>query len=170
MNPNALTLEIETPGAPDGAEALMDAVARAAMGLEGLTGASVSARLVDDGTIRRINRETRGIDQETDVLSFPTVAYPEGKTAGSCLKLVKREYDPSTGRCFLGDMVISLPRAEAQAEAYGHSLSREIGYLTAHAVLHLMGYDHVTGDGTRVMRSLEEQALSMLALSREGQP
>ena len=166
MSQNALTLEIETPGAPEGIKDLLEAVARAAMGLEGLMGAEVAARLVDDEAIRAINREHRGIDRATDVLSFPTVSYREGRTAGSSLKLVRREYNPSTGLCFLGDLVISLPRAAEQAAAYGHSLERELGYLTAHGVFHLMGYDHEDEDGQRMMRAMEEQALSMLALAR----
>jgi probable rRNA maturation factor len=166
MSQNALTLEIETIGAPEGIQELLEAVARAAMGLEGLMGAQVAARLVDDEAIQRINMEHRAIDRATDVLSFPTIQYPEGRTAGSCLKLVKREYDPSSGLCFLGDLVISLPRAMDQAISYSHSLDRELGYLTAHGVFHLMGYDHETEDGQRVMRALEEQALSMLALVR----
>ena len=166
MSQNALTLEIDAPGAPKGIKELLEAVARAAMGLEGLMGAEVAARLVDDEAIRSINREHRGIDRATDVLSFPTVSYREGRTAGSSLKLVRREYNPSTGLCFLGDLVISLPRAAEQAAAYGHSLDRELGYLTAHGVFHLMGYDHENEDGQRVMRALEEQALAMLALTR----
>jgi probable rRNA maturation factor len=166
MNQNALTLEIDAPGAPEDTKELLEAVARAAMGLEGLMGAEVAARLVDDEAIREINREHRGVDRKTDVLSFPTISYREGRTAGSSLKLVRREYNPSTGLCFLGDLVISLPRAAEQAAAYGHSLQRELGYLTAHGVFHLMGYDHETEDGQRVMRALEEQALSMLALAR----
>ena len=166
MSQNALTLEIDAPGAPEGIKDLLEAVARAAMGLEGLMGAEVAARLVDDEAIRAINREHRGIDRATDVLSFPTVSYREGRTAGSSLKLVRREYNPSTGLCFLGDLVISLPRAAEQAAAYGHSLDRELGYLTAHGVFHLMGYDHENEDGQRVMRALEEQALALLALAR----
>lgn len=166
MSQNALTLEIDAPGAPEGIKDLLEAVARAAMGLEGLMGAEVAARLVDDQAIREINLQHRGIDRATDVLSFPTVSYREGRTAGSSLKLVRREYNPNTGLCFLGDLVISLPRAAEQAAAYGHSLDRELGYLTAHGVFHLMGYDHEAEDGQRVMRALEEQALSMLALVR----
>ena len=166
MNQNALTLEIDAPGAPDGIAGLLEAVARAAMELEGLMGAEVATRLVDDETIRAINLTHRGIDRATDVLSFPTICYREGRTAGSSLKLVRREYNPSTGLCFLGDLVVSLPRAAEQAAAYGHSLERELGYLTAHGVFHLMGYDHETEDGQRVMRALEEQTLAMLALAR----
>lgn len=166
MSQNALTLEIDAPGAPEGIHELLEAVARAAMGLEGLMGAEVAARLVDDTAIQAINRDHRGIDRATDVLSFPTISYREGKTAGSSLKLVRREYNPNTGLCFLGDLVISLPRAAEQAASFGHSLQRELGYLTAHGVFHLMGYDHVTEDGQRVMRALEEQALAMLMLMR----
>lgn len=166
MSQNALTLETETPGAPEGIRELLEAVARAAMGLEGLMGAEVDLRLVDDEAIRKLNLDHRGIDRATDVLSFPAISYPSGKTAGRCLKLVKREYDPTTGLAFLGDLVISLPRAREQAQEFGHSLERELGYLTAHGVFHLMGYDHETEDGQRVMRALEEQTLSMLALVR----
>ena len=166
MNPNALTLEIETPGAPEGIEHLMEVVACAALQLEGVTAAEVAARLVDDEAIHQINRETRGVDRATDVLSFPTISYPAGKTARDCPKRLKREYNPATGRCFLGDLVLSMPRAADQALAYGHSLSREIGFLTAHGVLHLMGYDHETEDGTKKMRMLEEQTLASLSLLR----
>lgn len=170
MNRSALTLEIETPGAPEDALSLMEAVARAAMAAEGVNGAFVAARLVDDEAIREINRSQRGIDRATDVLSFPVISYPAGKTAGKCPKRVKREYDPSCGLSFLGDLVISLPTARAQAAEYGHSLSRELGFLTAHGVCHLMGYDHEDELGRRAMREIEEKALSMTALSREGNP
>ena len=166
MNPNALTLEIETPGAPEGIEYLMESVARAVMTLEGVQNAEVAARLVDDEVIHQINRETRAVDRATDVLSFPTVTYPAGKTARDCPKRLRREYDPATGRCFLGDLVLSLPRAAEQAIAYGHSLSREIGFLTAHGVLHLCGYDHETEDGANAMRKIEEAALESLSLLR----
>ncbi len=166
MSQNALTLEIETPGAPEGIQMLMESVARAAMTLEGVQNAEVAARLVDDDTIHRINLKTRGVDRATDVLSFPTVSYPAGKTAKDCPKRVKREYDPATGRSFLGDLVVSLPRAAEQAESYGHSLEREIGFLTAHGVLHLCGYDHETEDDAKTMRSLEEKVLTSLALLR----
>lgn len=170
MNQNALTLEIEIPGAPEDAFKLMEAVARAAMEIEGVSGAYVAARLVDDDAIREINRAQRGIDRATDVLSFPTIEYPAGKTAGKCPKRVRREYDPSCGLSFLGDLVISLPTARAQAAEYGHSLARELGFLTAHGVCHLMGYDHEDEEGRRAMREIEEKALAMAALSREGNP
>jgi probable rRNA maturation factor len=125
-----------------------------------------AARLVDDDSTHRINLKRGGVDRATDVLSFPTVSYPAGKTAKDCPKRVKREYDPATGRSFLGDLVVSLPRAAEQAESYGHSLEREIGFLTAHGVLHLCGYDHETEDDAKTMRSLEEKVLTSLALLR----
>jgi probable rRNA maturation factor len=164
--PSQLTLEIETRGVPQGAEALMAAVARSVLEAEGVSGVQVAARLVDDAAMRAINREQRGIDRTTDVLSFPAVAYPAGKTAGHCPRRILREYDPATGLCFLGDLVVSLPRAQAQAASYGHSVFREIGYLTAHGVLHLMGYDHVTQADAEAMRAREERALRGLSLSR----
>jgi len=118
--------------------------------------AEVSVRFVDDEEIRRLNREYRGKDSETDVLSFPLGT--EG-TYGA---------DPRTGRLMLGDIVISIPRAMEQAELYAHSLQREIGYLTVHSMLHLLGYDHV-GEGLEQvrMREKEEHVLMHMGLKRD---
>ena len=123
---------------------------------------SVSVRLCSDETIERINTECRGVAKSTDVLSFPTVSYPAGSTAGSCEKLLKREYDDETGCCFLGDIVISVPHLFAQAEAYGHSAEREASYLLVHGICHLMGYDHMNEDEKARMRALEEKSLACI--------
>ena len=85
--------------------------------------------------MQEINREQRGIDRPTDVLSFPMEEDP-----------FNGEEDPETGAVFLGSMVLCLPKAESQAEEYGHSLEREIAFLTVHSVLHLLGYDHELGE------------------------
>jgi probable rRNA maturation factor len=119
-------------------------VAGACFEAEGIEGAGFGIRIVDGAAIRILNRDMRGVDQETDVLSFPTVDYPGGKTARDCPRRLKREYDPYPGYVNLGDCAINLDRASAQAAEYGHSLKRELSYLTAHSAFHLMGYDHMS--------------------------
>ena len=121
---------------------------------------SVTVRLCDDDAIERINSEYRGIRKSTDVLSFPTVSYPSGSTAGQCENLLKREFDDETGCCFLGDIVISVPHLYVQAEEYGHSAEREALYLLVHGICHLMGYDHIVDEDQKKMRAMEEKILS----------
>ncbi len=119
--------------------------------------AEVSVTIVDNAKIKELNAKYRNIDKETDVLSFPLGA--EG------------QYDINlgTGDAELGDIVISLEKAMEQAERYGHSLDREVGYLTVHSMLHLLGYDHEAGGLELVrMREKEELALANLGLRRDG--
>jgi len=119
--------------------------------------AEVSVRIVDDEQIHELNKQYRNKDQATDVLSFPLGV--EGK------------YDVNldTGEVELGDIVLSLERAMEQADRYGHSLDREVGYLTVHSMLHLLGYDHENGGLELVrMREKEEKALTELGLARNG--
>ena len=126
-----------------GLTTLMQTAADCAVLTEGVAQpCAVSVRLCDDEAIHAINREYRQVDRATDVLSFPSTDCTPEKTLGSCEKKLLRERD-ETGRCFLGDIIISLPRAKEQAQEYGHSLKRELAYLTAHALFHLMGYDHM---------------------------
>ena len=162
-----LEITVETQGLPAGAEALMERVAQAVVRAEGLEGVCAAVRIVDDETIWRLNRETRGVDRPTDVLSYPTVNYRRG-TAKDNLALIRREYDPDAHACCLGDVVISLDRAKAQALEYGHALARELGFLTAHAMLHLCGYDHMTDDDRRAMREKEDYVMNEVNLPREG--
>lgn len=128
--------------------------------------AMVHVLLTDDFEIQEINREQRGVDAATDVLSFPTVAYPQAGKAGSCERLLRRETDPEEGCCFLGDIVISVEHATAQAAEYGHSLLRELCYLFVHAVFHLLGYDHMEEEERREMRAMEEKALNRSGIAR----
>ena len=121
---------------------------------------SVTVRLCGDDDIREINERYRGIDRSTDVLSFPAVSYPAGKTAGSCPGLLRAEYDDESCSCFLGDIVIAVPHVFAQAEEYGHPPLREACYLLVHGLCHLMGYDHMNDEDKRKMRLLEERILS----------
>ena len=97
--------------------------------------------------IQELNAEYRNIDKETDVLSFPMLEFPEDEDMLT--------YETGIP-VMLGDIVISTTRAAEQAEAYGHSLEREICYLSVHSVLHLLGYDHMEEDEKRVMRAREK--------------
>lgn len=128
---------------------------------------AVFVRIVDDAEIREVNREQREKDAATDVLSFPTVNYPAGKTAKDCPRLLRREYDPEMGACVIGDILISMDHVRAQAAEYGHSERRETGYLLTHGLFHLMGYDHMTDSDKPVMRAMEEKALASIGLTRE---
>ena len=142
---------------PDGTRALIRAAVAATLTEESFARpAEVSVTLVDDGRIRELNREFRQIDRATDVLSFPL---GEGGVY---------DEDPATGLAQLGDAVLSLEHAVAQAAEYGHSVRREVGYLTVHSVLHLLGYDHV-GDPAEAadMRAREEAVMAALRLPRE---
>ncbi|MBP3645973.1 MAG: cytidine deaminase [Clostridia bacterium] len=145
-----------------------DLVASCCEAAEGVTQPlAVHVVITDDEDIRTVNAEYRGIDRSTDVLSFPTVNYPEGKTARDCEKRLRREYDPELGGCMIGDILISYEHAQAQAAEYGHSVRRELCYLFAHGLFHLMGYDHMEPDEQKEMRSMEEKALHMAGISRE---
>ena len=163
-----LQWDIPVPEGMEGLEKLLGRVAEACFETEGVRDVGFCVTIVDDEQIRALNLDMRGIDSPTDVLSFPTVAYLRGKTARDCPRRVSREYDPAMGCANLGDCVINLGRARAQAEEYGHSLQRELGYLTAHSAFHLMGYDHMNEEERTVMRNMEERALSAASLTREG--
>lgn len=163
-----LEFEDERGLLPEEARALMQRCADAAERAEGVTAPlSVFIEIVGDEEIQAINRAQRGKDMATDVLSFPTVNYPAGRTAGACQALLRREYDPETGACALGDIVISMDHVRAQAKEYGHSERRESGYLLTHGLFHLMGYDHMTDTDKPVMRAMEEKALASIGLTRE---
>lgn len=149
-----------------GAEETLLRVADSCLRAEGITlPAYAQVRITGDEEIRTVNRDMRSIDRATDVLSFPSVACAPDRTLGARQEKLKREMD-ETGRCFLGDIVISLERAREQAEEYGHGLNRELSYLTAHALFHLMGYDHMTDQDKERMRTMEEKALHDAGVSR----
>ncbi len=123
---------------------------------EFLESAEVEVTFVDDKEIHELNREFRNIDRSTDVLSFPL-----GENG-------VYDTNPATNAKMLGDVVISLEHAVAQAEEYGHTLQREVAFLTVHSMLHLLGYDHVNGGiEAETMREKEEEVLVKMGLSRE---
>ena len=125
----------------------------------------INVLVTDDAGIQVINRESRNLDKPTDVLSFPMFQLE----AGNPPREWEEYQDPATGLVPLGDMCISLERAVAQAEEFGHSTRREVGYLTIHSMLHLLGYDHLDeGPQKRQMRVREEAiAASIPGMSRE---
>ena len=116
----------------------------------------VSVSVVDGAEIQTINRQFRGIDRVTDVLSFPQLTFAEGEIPG------KNE----NGEIVLGDIILCLQRAKEQAAEYGHSLKREIAFLTAHSMLHLLGYDHMTPQEEKVMFQKQEEILEKAGIPR----
>ena len=143
---------------PTGVRMLVRRCCHAVLVQENFEGsAEISVTFVDDARIQELNKQHRNIDKATDVLSFPLVE--------------NGVYDinPETGAKMLGDIVISMERAVAQAEEYGHPLQREVAFLTVHSMLHLLGYDHVNGGLEAVhMREKEEAVLTQLGLKRNG--
>ena len=164
-----LLWQIDTEVAPSWLS-LMQTAADCALYTEGVTReCAVSIRLCDDEVIHEINREFRDVDRATDVLSFPTVNYPFGVTAGQADKYLRLEYDDELNACMLGDLILSVPHVLAQAEEYGHSPERECAYLLVHGLCHLMGYDHIEDDDKRRMRAMEEKILTAIGQTREGE-
>ena len=128
----------------------------------------VYVTLTDDREIREINRDKRGIDRSTDVLSFPTVNYPAGITAARAERLIRQEYSGDDRAYILGEIFISHEHVRAQAAAYRHSVDRELCYLLAHGMFHCFGYDHQTPDEQKEMRAMEEKALELAGITRDG--
>lgn len=114
--------------------------------------------LTDNETIHKTNLEYRQIDRATDVLSFPMVDFP-APADYSVLEDDDSCFDPESGELLLGDIMISIPKAVEQAEAYGHSVKREYAFLVAHSMLHLLGYDHMVDEERIVMEQKQEKAL-----------
>ena len=156
-----IILEAEVE-APDTVEPLLRRVISAALEAEGLDlPCEINVLLTDDEGIHQVNLDMRGVDRPTDVLSFPMFDLSPGEKPG------EEHEDPDTGLVPLGDMCISLERAAAQAEEYGHSVERELSYLAVHSVLHLLGYDHMDeGPMKAQMRRREEHILEGLGIRR----
>ena len=132
----------------------------------------VGVTLVTDADMQQMNREHRGIDAPTDVLSFALdddapgdVAIASGDVASG--DIATGHVTPANLPHLVGDIIISVERAEAQSEEYGHSLQREIGFLLIHGLLHLYGYDHIDEQDRIAMRAEEERILAVLGLGRD---
>lgn len=141
---------------PNQTETVTTVLAKAAELLDIPPEAEVSVVFADDAYIRELNRDYRGIDKATDVLSFALEEGDEPAVAGGPDEIL------------LGDIVISLETAARQAAEFGHSLERELAYLTVHGMLHLIGHDHMDDDEKAVMRRREEEILATLGIGREG--
>ena len=152
---------------PEGARELMETVAEECLRQEGVGGLCACLTVVNGEEIRALNARMRDTDRETDVLSFPEIKYPYPKTARDVPERLKRAYDPAVGQSFIGDIVLNISRAEEQAAEYVHSAARETGYLTAHAMFHLLGYDHMTEADKPRMREMEKKTMKALKLYRE---
>ena len=128
---------------------------------------TVEVTFTDDTEIHRLNLEHRNIDAATDVLSFPMLEY---ETPGDFSFLEEEgvdAFDPETGELLLGDIVISLDHAKEQAEEYGHSIGREVAFLTAHSMLHLFGYDHMEEEERIAMEKMQEEILQRKGYTRD---
>ncbi len=123
--------------------------------------------LTDNEGIHNFNKDYRGVDKETDVLSFPNLNFrKEGQ-----FDIAEEEeadcFDPDTGELILGDIIISVDKVKEQAENYGHSLKREFAFLVAHSMYHLCGYDHMQQDEAAVMEKKQEAVLEALGITRD---
>ncbi len=126
----------------------------------GSVSCQVSVTVTDNEKIKEINSLYRQIDRETDVLSFPIIEFsPDGEAL-----ITEGDYDGDT--LLLGDIMLSLEKAKEQSEEYGHSLIREVGFLSLHSTLHLMGFDHIKEEDGVIMRKLEKEIAEKMDLRR----
>ena len=143
-------------------------VSKFALKEEGVTEEyQISLLFVDNEEIRQINKETRNIDRETDVLSFSMLDFENGKVYKDMY--IGFEFDETykdANELVLGDMVLSLEKAKEQSIEFGHSYEREVCYLVIHSILHLLGYDHMIEEDKVKMRSREEDILKKFNIER----
>ena len=153
-----ITNQQKTVKIPSGLRLMLRRCCTAVLRMEQFEGdAEVNITFVDDGQIHAMNKQFRNKDSATDVLSFPL-----GENG-------VWDINPDTGCKELGDIVLSVEHAVAQAREFGHTFQREMGYLTVHSMLHLLGYDHVNGGLEKtIMREKEEEALGRLGLTRDN--
>lgn len=149
-----ITNEPETLAVPDGLEDAVKLAARKVAELYDLGDTEVSVTLTDDAHIHELNKNYRGVDRPTDVLSFALTESDEPEVEGG----------PETE--ILGDLVLSVERVAAQAEEYGHSLRREAAFLTVHGMLHLLGYDHIEDEDREEMEREQRVVMAALGISR----
>ncbi|MDF2539433.1 MAG: ybeY [Herbinix sp.] len=126
----------------------------------------VNILLTNNTEIQEINKEFRNIDAPTDVLSFPAIEYDTPSDFSDLETSCMDSFHPETGELLLGDIVISVERAVLQAEEYGHSVEREIAFLTAHSMFHLFGYDHMEEQDRILMEEKQNAVLTLLQILR----
>lgn len=149
-------------------EELVAEVANKALETEGCNiEVEVNVLITDDDGIKEYNRQFRGMDKSTDVLSFPNLDFEEK----SCFLIPENKLadyrNPESGNIILGDIILSKDRILNQAQEYGHSLRREFAFLVAHSILHLCGYDHMTSEEAAEMEQKQEAVLSSLGITRD---
>ncbi len=127
--------------------------------------AEVSLLLVTAGDIQEINREHRGIDAPTDVLSFPLISYPSPGEFGE-VETDEDNFNPDTGEALLGDIVLCIDKVKEQARNFGHSEKREYAFLILHSILHLLGYDHITQQESELMEDKQNKILGQMGILR----
>lgn len=162
-NKNLITIESDLEELQDEElYAMLRETVSTALALEGVEiPCEVNILLTDDEGIQEVNEQMRGVDLPTDVLSFPMFELSPGE------KPTQDDVDPGSVTVPLGDMCISVERAQAQAAEFGHCFAREINYLAVHSVLHLLGYDHLDeGEMKAQMREREEKIMKALDLER----
>ena len=148
-------------------EALAGEVVRAALEEAGCPfEAQVNVLITDNEGIRELNSQFRGIDEPTDVLSFPLQEYPAPADFSGLNKRDPDAFDQESGELLLGDIVLNAERAAEQAEAYGHSLKREYAFLIAHSMLHLTGFDHMEDTGREEMEERQRRVMEKLGIGR----
>lgn len=128
--------------------------------------AEVNLTLTDNAGIREYNRKYRKIDRETDVLSFPMLAYESPGDFAFLREEREEDFNPDTGEVLLGDIIISVDKVREQAEKYGHSLKREFAFLIVHSMLHLFGYDHMSEEEAKIMEKKQRLILEVLDIRR----
>ena len=129
--------------------------------------AFVSITLVSEEEIRDINREQRGIDSATDVLSFPMIDWKKPvdyEKLDEALDI----YEPDSGEVVLGDVILCVPRVISQAKEYGHSIKREFAFLICHSMLHLLGYDHMEESDRILMEEHQNKIMNFINITREA--
>lgn len=128
---------------------------------------TLNVLLTDNNGIHEFNKEYRGIDRETDVLSFPNLEFDKSGVFEIEEDKEADYFDPDTGELILGDIIISVDKVIEQAESYGHSTKREFAFLVAHSMLHLCGYDHMEEQEAKVMEEKQEMILTQLGITRD---
>lgn len=125
----------------------------------------ISLLLVDNKSIHEINLDTRGIDNATDVLSFPNIdfinpaSFDDFDETNDC-------FEPDTGELILGDIVLSVEKVNSQAKEYGHSVIREYAFLICHSILHLLGFDHIEEEDRVIMEQKQSEIMNILEINR----
>ncbi|MDK2808173.1 MAG: putative rRNA maturation factor [Clostridiales bacterium] len=125
----------------------------------------VNVVITNNEEIRKTNREFRGIDRETDVLSFPMVDY-EVPGEFDWLEEFEEYFNPESGELMLGDIMLSMDKVWEQAKEYGHSVERELSFLTVHSMLHLCGYDHMEEGERVIMEQKQREIMEELGIGR----